>query len=285
MRLLAVPNWSHADKELLNRMRFIAEVAGVKIHYWQGDVDHQRSVTAFSEHYDTVLATMLELAELVKGEVNLDGHRGVHPRIGFLDVAPFVLLPAPGIESDLDWLVEVVRVWAKTYSRDLGIPVYLYERSAGENRPLSLAEYRSPKFVSEPLQPDFGSLPWPPRLGATVVGVRDFLLAVNIDLKTSDLRHAKKFAKRIRLARESGRPEFLGVRALGFELESRGLTQLSMNFTRSDGTGFDRVFEIVSEWVEKDQIEIDGTELIGVIRRVDLPKSKMLKVDPDQIVD
>jgi len=266
-------------------MRFIADVAGVKVHYWQGDVDHQRSVTAFSGHFETVLTTLLELAELVKREVNLETHQGVHPRIGFLDVAPFVLLPTEGISPESEWLIEVVRVWAKTYSRDLGIPVYMYEHSAGENRPKSLAEFRSPAFVLDPSQPDFGSLPWPPQLGATVVGVRDFLIAANINLKTIDLKKSKNYARRIRVARTNGEPEFLGVRALGFELKTRGITQLSMNFTQPDLTSFDLVYEIVRGWAGDEEVEIEGTELIGVIRRRDVPKSRRLLTNSEQILD
>jgi glutamate formiminotransferase len=279
VRILTVPNWSLADPGLLAQMRALAELGGVNIHYWQGDVDHRRAVTAFSGDSNAVFSTLLTLAEKVKAKIDLSRHHGVHPRIGFLDVVPFLPL-----EGDRDWLVEMTHVWAKTYARDLGVPVYLYEHSAQEGRPKTLPEYRSKAFVADPLRPDFGGLPWPVSFGATVVGVRDPLLAVNVNLATKDVEVAKSIARDIRDGRKSGDARFVGVRALGFALDSVGLVQVSMNMTAPGETSFDEVCAFIEHAANARGVQLAGTELIGVIRREDVDRASLLTIDPAQIV-
>ena len=118
-----------------------------------------------------------------------------------------------------------------------------------------------------------------PRWGTTVLGRRDFLIAANIDLADPDPALARRLAKEIRTRREAGEPAFRGVRALGFPLASRGRSQLSFNLARPDETAFEDLYA----WTA-DRAEIVGTELIGVIRPIDLPRSTRLTVEPAQVV-
>lgn len=277
-RIVAVPNWSFYAPSLAGRAKELLGSLGMRVHYCQGDIDHQRTVTAFSGLQAEVFVAARELARLLLPEIDLQLQHGVHPRVGALDVMPFVLL-----EGSEPALIASCREWAANYSSEFGVPVYLYEKAAFERREARLPALRGQLGpISQPY--DFGTFAHP-RWGASVVGVRDFLVAANIDLATCDLSIARGVAKAIRLAREEGHPSFVGVRALGFELPSRGTTQLSLNFTQPDRATFDGVFEFAAEWLADHDVAIEDTELIGVIRRRDVPGATHLFIDPTQIVD
>jgi glutamate formiminotransferase len=140
-------------------------------------------------------------------------------------------------------------------------------------------------LIGKELRPDFGPKLAHKNLGVSIIGVRDFLIAMNVNLKTEELMVAKELAKRIRTLRLDGDERFLGVRALGFPLRSRGLTQVSVNITLPDITGVDPVVD----WTRRNALDADvmiaGTELIGVIRQKDIVSATHLPVKPEQIVD
>ena len=278
MRILAVPNWSFSDAGLLEESRQLAIELGVVVHYWRGDHDHARCVTAFSGELDLVFSAMLRLASFVRSRVGLSGHTGVHPRVGLLDVAPFVNLQGSPGE-----LVPSVRAFAQEFSSSFGVPIYLYEQSAAAERPRALSVYRSEAFQAEKHSPDFGFLPGPEDMGVTVMGVRDFLLAVNINFRSEDIVVAKGLAREIRKARDTGVLGFKGVRALGFMLERQNLSQLSMNMTLPDETSFDEIYNFVVSSASVQGARVVGTELIGVIRERDLATSTWLEIDPAQV--
>jgi glutamate formiminotransferase len=276
-RILAVPNWSFFDPGLCAKVRSLLGTLNLDIHYVKGDIDHQRTVIAFSGKQDDVFAGMSNLAELLLPSINIAIQNGVHPRVGALDVAPFVILE--GYEFDL---IEGTRTWASNYSRTFDVSVRLYEKSAEKGNEWRLPYLRGQ--VGELTQKnDFeseGQTKW----GTTIIGVRDFLIAANINLATNNMAVAKRVATEIRQMREQCHPEFVGVRALGFALESRRASQLSLNFTEPDITSFDPVFCFAKERFEALGVGILDSELIGVIRERDLSGTTNLTIDPSQVV-
>ena len=276
-RIVAIPNWSFYDPGLCESARAILTKAGVRVHYCKGDIDHQRSVIAFSGDQRAVFGAMDALSDLLLPKIDLRIQLGVHPRIGALDVAPFVILE--GYEFAL---IEATIEWSMSFSRRFRIPVRLYEKAAKPGN-----EHRLPYLrgqMGELRQnPDFGDRS-NMRIGTSVIGVRDFLLATNINLASEDLATVKSVAKEIREGREAGIEDLKGVRALGFPLRSRHLTQLSLNLTDPNFTSFDTVLAIAKRMLDERDINIVETELIGVIRERDVAGAQHLTFDPSQVV-
>lgn len=277
-RIVAVPNWSFCNSELSREAESRLVDLGVEVHYCQGDIDHQRTVTAFSGESHSVYVAAIELARSLLPNIDLRLQHGVHPRVGALDVMPFVAL-----EGSSESLIEPTREWAKAYTTEFEIPTYLYEMAAFEGRECRLPALRG-QLGPIDLPYDFGVIPHP-RWGTTIVGVRNFLLAANINISTQDLALVKRCAKAIRDEREVGNPRLTGVRALGFRLDSRNLTQLSLNFVQPDKVSFDVVYEFASSWLSRFGIEIAETELIGVARSSDIAKATKLQYAQRQVVD
>ena len=283
MRILTVPNWSFGRNRSLERQfREVLERHEVAIHFLQGDVDHNRTVSAFSGSSESVFEALMELCALAFDSIDLNRHMGVHPRIGALDVCPFVLL-----DGDLqDALALAERVGQQIGIR-FHVPVFLYEKSERGRHETDLPSLRKGGFgglSGRVLNSDFGPRQAHERLGLTVLGVRDFLLAINVDLSTSDLSFAKQIAAEIRGLREEGDPRFLGVRSLGFPLASREQSQVSLNLTLPDLTPVDPIVDWILYRLSELNLATTGTELIGVIREQDVPTATRLIIQPAQLV-
>ncbi|RYG41295.1 hypothetical protein EON79_21055 [bacterium] len=252
MTTLTVPNWSiYAPEAEPHWERLIAPCT---VHYCQGDPDHGRTVTAFSGPWAEVEAALFRLAEDILPRIDLRTQTGVHPRIGALDVCPFV---GPNDAAG----------FAERFGARFDVPTVLYERSdtAGSSLPAIRNAGRDAPAT---------------RWGVTTVGERGFLVAMNVDLAVDDLPLARRVAREIRTRREAGEPGFAGVRALGFALPSRGIVQVSMNLTDPDRSLPDDLVRFVEA-----RAPIAGTELIGVIRERDLPGATRLPIAPAQVVD
>lgn len=289
MRLLTVPNWSFGrDKRLLQDFRSILTNHMVILHYCESDVDHNRTVTAFSGEPEVLLETLRELCARAFQVIDLNRHVGVHPRIGALDVCPFVLVP--GEESDVakeaaHYCAEEI---AEYLADEFEIPVFLYEKSERGRHEADLPTLRKGGFGSlagKELNPDFGPRFSHTHLGVSVVGFRDFLIAMNVNLASQEVSFAKQIAKAMRYKRQEGDSRFLGVRAIGIPLASRELTQVSVNLTLADITHPDAIIEWVSERASERGILVAGTELVGVIRKQDLAGATRLPICEEQIVD
>lgn len=284
-RILTVPNWSFGrDRRLLSDVQDLLVAHDVRVHFARSDVDHNRTVTAFSGGADAVHRALISVAERVLPGIDLNRHVGVHPRVGGLDVCPFVPLSPEAMGDAL--------VLAETVAADLAgrfeVPVYLYERSERGRHEADLPSLRRGGFgglAGRELRADFGPSRAHARLGVTVLGVRDFLIAMNVNLATEDVGLAKELARRIRALRQEGDARFLGVRALGLPLPSRGLTQVSTNLTLPDLAPIDPVIEWVRDEARGRRVSVSDTELIGVIRRRDLLAATRVPVDPAQVVD
>ncbi|MCC6403858.1 MAG: hypothetical protein IT207_07590 [Fimbriimonadaceae bacterium] len=284
-RVLSVPNWSFARQSSL--VREAAEVLGafdVQVHFCAGDLDHNRTVTAFSGDPASVQAALMALARAVLDSVDLTRHTGVHPRIGGLDVCPFVPLGPVKDEASLKAWIEQ---GAAMFAEEFGVPVFLYERSERGRHEAALPELRRGGFgglLTRALDPDFGPVVAHPRLGATVWGWRDFLVAMNVNLGSDDLAISRQIAQRIRNMRAEGDERMIGVRALGLPLLSRGQTQVSLNVTMPDSTPLDPILKFVADQASLARIHRAQFELIGVIRDRDLPGAQTLPHEPEQVI-
>jgi len=278
VRLLCVANWSEGrDYDTLAAMRQSLHEGSAAVHYDGSDQDHNRIVTAFSGTPESVRETLFALAEIAFQSIDMRKHEGVHPRIGALDVCPFILLEGDEKEA-LDFTVMSAKMLATNYS----LPIFLYEKSETGKHSADLPSLRKGQYeglVARKIDVDFGPSAANPRLGATVMGLRNWLVAMNINLPDGNLSEAKATAKEIRVNREQGDATFAGVRALGLPLQRRKLTQVSLNLTQPDITSPDAIVEFVNN-----RVDVVGTELVGVIRPIDLPRSTDLPIEQNQIV-
>ncbi|MGH9752253.1 MAG: glutamate formimidoyltransferase [Blastocatellia bacterium] len=262
-----IPNFSEgrdSDKvELI--VRTIATVPRVALLDYSMDPDHNRSVITFAGEPEAVVEAAFRATEAAIELINLNAHVGEHPRLGALDVLPFV--PIKGVT--MEECVEIARSAGCRIAKELNIPVYLYEKAATRRDRIDLANIRRGEFEalrhsieSDPnRKPDFGPRRVHPTAGAMAVGARAPLIAFNINLATEDLAVARKIAKAVR-GSDGG---LLNVKALGFELKSRRQTQVSMNLTNYEETPIFRAFEMAKREAARYGAPIRGTEIVGLV--------------------
>jgi len=227
------------------------------------DQDHNRTVFTFLGGPSEVKEAALSFASKAIDLIDMRGHRGGHPRIGAVDVVPFV--PVQGIE--MREAVEVARSFGKELGKR-GIPVYFYEEAAASPERRDLPTIRKGEYeglrekLGDPRwKPDEGPDAFNPKSGATVVGARFALVAYNVNLKTKDLALAKEIAKKVRF-KDGGFP---CVRALGVDLKDKGLVQVSMNLTNYRVTDIPTVYDFIREEAGKRGVDVEESEMIGLI--------------------
>ena len=247
-----VPNFSTAEDRVVSILcEAVSSIRGVRVLDRTSDPDHNRSVITFAGAALPVEQAALAAAAVAVREIDLARHSGVHPRIGSIDVLPFV--PVQGITLT-ECAAMAVRVASNLWEQ-LGLPAFLYEAAkCGKGLEIVRREARAGA------RPDFGTGRHP-TAGAVAVGAREFLIAWNIHLKTSDLEIAKSIARGVRFS-SGGLP---GVKALGLPLESLGCVQVSINSTDYRATPLHIVFEKVVEEARSFGVEVSGSELIGLI--------------------
>jgi glutamate formiminotransferase len=231
------------------------------------DADHHRSVITYAGLGDSVVESAVRAAQLASKLIDLTEHRGVHPRLGALDVLPFV----PLSDTSLEYCVELAHAAGHRIWNELGIPVYFYEAAAQKPERVKLEHVRRGEFEgvmaaieSDPSRrPDIGGSKLHATAGATIIGARKFLIAYNINLRTEDVGIAKAIARSIRTS--SG--GFPAVKALGLPLPSRGMVQVSMNLTDFEQTPIHVVFLEVARLAAQSGVEIEESELIGLMPR------------------
>ena len=227
-----------------------------------------------------MLESAVHAARVASELINLNDHRGVHPRLGALDVLPFV----PLSDTSIEYCVELAHEAGRRIWQELGIPVYFYESAALKPERVKLEEVRRGEFegINEAIpsdpsrRPDLGGPQLHPTAGAVIVGARKFLIAYNINLRTQDVSVAKAIAKRIRTS--SG--GFRAVKALGLALPSRGLAQVSMNLTDFEQTPLHVVFLEVVRLAAQQGVEVEESELIGLMPRkaIEMSAAGLLKL-------
>jgi glutamate formiminotransferase len=270
-----VPNFSEGrDAEKVSRIAdSVRAVPGVRVLDLHSDPDHNRSVLTLVGEKEPLVEASVALARACVREIDLAAQRGVHPRIGSLDVLPFVPLGPPLSDATLQEAVRLAKMVGKTIGA-LGLPVYLYGAAASAPHRENLAEIRRGGYkglvarVGDPLwEPDYGPEEIPQGSGAVAVGARPFLVAFNAYLDTKDVEVARAIACEVR-ERDGGRP---GLKALGLEVGGRA--QVSMNLTDLERTPLPAALEAVRRSAEKRGVSVESTELVGMV-----PLSAVLEV-------
>ena len=241
----------------------VRATAGVTLLDYSSDPNHNRTVITFLGSPEGVQEAAVALAKKAAELIDLTKHEGEHPRMGAVDVIPFV----PIKEITKEECVELSKVVAERVWNEAKMPVFLYEDSASAPNRVNLAKIRKGQFegmaekVLEPeWEPDFGGRTIHPKAGVVAVGCRMPLVAFNINLNTPDLEVASAIAKIIR--RSSG--GFDCVKALGVMLEDRNIAQVSINMTNFNKTPLYRVLELVKAEAKRWGVTVVGTEIIGL---------------------
>lgn len=245
----------------------ISGVAGAFVLHRTSDADHNRSVITFAGGAEAVVEAALRATAVARDLIDLNQQRGVHPRLGALDVLPFV--PLEG--ATLDDCIVLAHQAGERIWHELGIPVYYYQAAARRPERARLEDVRRGQFeglreqviFDQSKSPDVGGPALHPTAGAVIVGARKILIAYNINLDSRDVAVAKDIARTIRTS--SG--GFQGVKALGLMLESRGLVQVSMNLTDFEQTPMHVVFDEVARLAAARGVAIVESEIIGLVPR------------------
>ena len=260
-----VPNFSEGRRgEVVDALaQAVESVEGVQLLDRTSDVDHNRSVLTFAGSPAAVAEAAQRAVAVAIGRIDMTAHEGQHPRLGAVDVVPFV----PIGETSIEECVELAREFGRRIAEAHELPVYLYARAATRPEREVLADIRRPQFeglgelIGQPgHEPDFGPSRLHPTAGATVVGARPFLIAYNINLDTRDVELAKRIARRVR-ERSGGLPR---VQALGLYLDDLACAQVSMNLLDHTVTPLWLVWETVGALARAEGVEVRESELIGL---------------------
>lgn len=282
-----VPNFSEGrNEETINAIaEAIKKTPECKLLNVEPDRDYNRVVVTFVGTKKGVLEGAINASVVAAEKIDMSQHKGEHPRIGAIDVVPFIPIKNASIED----CVEISKQYGKIISEKLNLPVYLYEYSATKPERKNLSDIRKgeyealPEKLKDPVwYPDFGKAEFNPKLGATVTGCRFFLIAYNVNLKTQDVKIADEISG---IIRESGKPlrdengnvvkkdgktvripgKFKAVKAMGVSLEKFGITQVSINLVNYKITNMHQVYEAVKEEAQKFGVEVWGSEIVGLV--------------------
>lgn len=238
---------------------------GVKLLDHSSDADHNRTVVTFLGNPEAVQGAALRASLKALEVIDMRVHKGGHPRIGAIDVVPFV--PVRGMK--MEEAVEIARRFGRELAAAGQIPVYFYGEAASDPKRKKLADIRkgeyeglAAKLQTPGWEPDAGSRAFNPRSGATVAGARFPLIAFNVNLRSGDLDLAKKIARRIRESSGGLR----SVQALGLALkEKKDRVQISMNLTNYRETSIPDAVEFIRQELAGTGVEIEETELVGLL--------------------
>ncbi len=262
----SVPNFSEGRREDVVKA-IVAEAkkySGIWVLDWSMDADHNRSVVTLIGQPEALLNALFNMVKKASELIDLRHHRGEHPRMGATDVIPFI----PVMNTTMEECVELSKALGKRIGEELKIPVYLYEKSATRPERENLSTIRKGEFEGffekikkEEWKPDFGPDEVHPTAGVTAVGAREYLIAYNVNLATTDLNIAKKIAKAVRHI--SG--GFRYVKALGMELKEKNMVQVSMNLTNYKKSPVFRVFETIKREAARYGVNVVESEIIGMV--------------------
>lgn len=264
-----VPNFSEGrDEAVIEAIALsISTVEGISLLGVEPGADANRTVYTFLGSPAAVVDAAAAAAKTAFARIDMAKHRGAHPRMGALDVCPFVPVSGVGLGA----CAELAEAAAARIAGELGVPVYLYEAAASRPQRRSLAYLRSGEYEALPAKlllsewaPDYGPATFVPHWGATAVGARELLIAYNVNLNTRDARLADGIAARIR---ESGRGpgRLKAVRAIGWYIDAYGCAQVSVNLLDYKTTPLHAVFETVREEAGKSGLLVEGSEIVGLV--------------------
>lgn len=259
-----VPNISEGKNKskIESIIKEVKEIPGVYLLDVYTGFSTNRTVLTLAGYPEPVKKAAFRIFERTSALIDMRKHKGHHPRMGALDVCPFIPLKNVTMEECNQIALEV----GKKVGEKLGIPVFLYERSATEKKRKELSNIRKgeyegllKKIYDFEWKPDFGPAEFNEKSGATVIGARKPLIAFNINLNVKDKKYAKTIAKNIR------KSDLSKVKAIGWYIEELGCAQVSTNLTDFYVTPIYRVFEEVKREARKIDIKVTGSELVGLV--------------------
>jgi glutamate formiminotransferase / 5-formyltetrahydrofolate cyclo-ligase len=261
-----VPNISEGRRaEVVARIvDAVRRVGGARLLDYSSDASHNRSVLTIAGDAAALKDAVLALFETALADIDLRMHKGEHPRLGVVDVVPFV--PIEGVT--MEECVALAKETARTVAERFAVPVYLYEEASTNPLRKNLEDIRrgefeglAAKMTTDGWAPDYGPPAPHPTAGASVIGARMPLIAYNINLATDRLDVAKRIAAAIRFS--SG--GFRYVKAMGVTLADRGVVQVSINLTNYEKTPMLRVFEAVKREAERYGVSVLESEIVGLV--------------------
>ncbi|MCF6465823.1 glutamate formimidoyltransferase [Clostridium sp. Cult2] len=261
-----VPNFSEGrNKEIIEKIvEEIRIIDEVKLLDYSMDKDHNRSVVTFVGEPEQVVEAAFNSAKVAAELIDMTKHTGGHPRMGATDVIPLIPISDVTMEECVEYSIQL----GKRIGEELSIPVFLYEKSATSKERGNLADVRrgqyegmAEKLKQEEWTPDFGPSTLNIKAGVTAIGARMPLVAFNVNLGTDNVEIAKKIAKVVR-ARTGG---FTYCKAIGLEINERGIVQVSMNMVDYTKTSLFRVFDTIEREARRYGVNVIGSEIIGLV--------------------
>ncbi|MGE5681136.1 MAG: glutamate formimidoyltransferase [Bacillota bacterium] len=282
-----VPNFSEGkDPETFKAIsQAVSNLSGVKLLSLEPDADYNRVVVTLAGDEKGILEGTIAACKAAASKIDMTQHKGEHPRIGAIDVVPFV----PVKNATMEECVRISEEFGERISKELDLPVYLYEEASRKPSRKLLSNIRKGEYegLEEKLKleewtPDFGQAVFNPKLGALVTGARFFLIAYNVNIKSTDIKYSKEIAE---ILRETGRPQrdengnivkvngetvkipgrLKTVQGMGVSLEKYTITQVSMNLKNYNITPIHVAFEEVKKEAERLGVEVDGSEIVGLV--------------------
>lgn len=237
---------------------------GVKLLAYQSDSDHNRTVVTVVGEPDPLKTALMEALGSAIDGIDMRMHKGQHPRMGAVDVIPFI----PVKKISMKEAVDISRKVAEEISEKYNLPVFLYEESAGRPERRNLSDIRKGQFeamadkIKQPeWRPDFGPAKIHPTAGVTAVGARMPLVAFNVNLHTDRLAIANDIAKKVR--HSSGGLRY--CKAMGVALKEKNMVQVSMNMTDYTKTALYRSFELIKTEAARYGVTVAGSEIVGLV--------------------
>ncbi|MCX6149915.1 MAG: glutamate formimidoyltransferase [Ignavibacteriales bacterium] len=282
-----VPNFSEGkNQDTFDAItNAVNKIEGAKLLSLEPDADYNRVVVTLAGNENGILEGAIAASKAAAVNIDMRNHKGEHPRLGAIDVVPFI--PVKNISTQE--CIKISERYAERISKELEVPVYLYEEAARHPSRKLLSNIRKGEYegLEEKLKnpewfPDFGEAKFNPKLGAIVTGVRFFLIAYNVNIKSSDVKFAKEISE---VLRESGRPKrdengnvikvngetikipgkLKTVQGMGVSLEKYSITQVSMNLKNYFTTPLHIAFEEVKKEAERLGVEVNGSEIVGLV--------------------
>jgi len=261
-----VPNFSEG-RDLDKIEKIVNPFRGkdaVRLLDYKRDEDHNRVVVTVVGEPQAVKNAMIEAMGIAIQLIDMTKHQGQHPRMGAIDVVPFIPIKNVSMEE----AVELAKEVAKEASEKYGLPIFLYEKAARDPKRENLANIRKGEFegMAEKIKlaewkPDYGEASIHPTAGAAVIGARMPLVAFNVNLNTNSMDIANKIARNVRFLNGGLRY----CKAIGIELKDRGIVQISMNMTDYTKTALYRSFELIRIEAARYGVTIVGSEIIGLL--------------------
>jgi glutamate formiminotransferase/formiminotetrahydrofolate cyclodeaminase len=282
-----VPNFSEGkDENTFNAIKeAINKTENAKLLSLEPDADYNRVVVTIAGNETGILNAAVNACKTAARFIDMTKHKGEHPRLGAIDVVPFV----PVANSTTEECVKISEQFAEIISRELSVPVYLYENAARKPERKSLSNIRQGEYeglrdkLKDPdWSPDFGESVFNPKLGAIVTGSRFFLIAYNVNIKSTDVKFAKEIAEVLRESGYAKRDEngnlikingktvkvpgrLKEFKGMGVSLDKYNCTQVSINLTNYNITPMHVAFEEVKKEAARLGVEVNGSEIVGLV--------------------